>query len=136
MPSQLWLNDWLVLVLIVTVLLLIAIWMTVAPIPVLVLLVRVQLVVFTKILLILPHILAVGAIFVLIPIVVVLVGAIIDTGVVCVVELAVFLAFVFLTSVVLSGGTGRACRECEKCGGQGKKTQVSESGFHLVVLPE
>jgi hypothetical protein len=113
---------------------LIGIWMTVAPIPVLVLLVRVQLVVFTKILLILPHVLAVGAIFVLIPIVVVLVGAIVDTGMVSVVALAVFLAFVFLTSVVLSGGTGLDCRGCEKCGGQGKKTQVSESGFHLVVL--
>ena len=107
----------------------IGIWMTVAPIPVLVLLVRVQLVVLTKILLILPHVLAVGAIFVLIPIVVVLVGAIIDTGMVSVVALTVFLAF-----VVLSGGTGRDCRGCEKCGGQGKKTQVSESGFHLVVL--
>src|ERR1700731_2270074 len=108
--------------------------MTVAPIPVLVLLVRVQLVVFTKILLILPHVLAVGAIFVLIPIMVVLVGAIVDTGMVSVVALAVLLAFVFLTSVVLSGGRGRDCRGCEKCGGQGKKTQVSESDFHLVVL--
>jgi len=29
---------------------------------------------------------------------------------------------------------GRDCRGCEKCGGQGKKTQVSESSFHLVVL--
>ena len=92
----------------------IGIWMTVAPIPVLVLLVRVRLVVFTKILLILPQVLAVGAIFVLIPIVVVLVGAIVDTGMVSVVALAVFLAFVFLTSVVWSGGTGRDCRGCEK----------------------
>jgi hypothetical protein len=39
-----------------------------------------------------------------------------------------------LTSVVLSGRPGRDCCGCEKCGGQGKKTQVSESGFHLVVL--
>jgi hypothetical protein len=123
-----------VLVLIVTVLLLIAIWMTVPPIPVLVLLVGVQLVVFTKILLILPQVLAVGAIFVLIPIVVVLVGAIVDTSMVFVVALAVFLAFVFLTSVVLSGGAGCDYHGYEECGGQGKKTQVSESGFHLVVL--
>jgi hypothetical protein len=108
--------------------------MSVAPIPVLILLVRVRLVVFTKILLILPQVLTVGAIFVLIPIVVVLVGAIVDTATVSVVALAVFLAFVFLTSVVLSGGTDRDSRGCEKCGGQGKKSQVSESGFHVVVL--
>ena len=109
--------------------------MTVAPIPVLVLLVVVQLVVFTKLLLILPRVLAVGAIFVLIPVVVVLVGTIVDTGLVSVVALGVCLAFVFLTSVVLSGRAGRDCRGCEKCDGQGKKTQVSESGFHLMVLP-
>jgi hypothetical protein len=53
-----------VLVLIAAGFLLIAILMTVAPIPVLVLLVVVQLVVFTKLLLILPRVLAVGAIFV------------------------------------------------------------------------
>src|ERR1700731_741387 len=106
--------------------------MTVAPIPVLVLLVRVQLVVFTKILLILPHVLTIGAIFVLIPIVVVLVGAIVDTGMVSVVALGVFLAFVVLTSVVLSGGAGRDGRRSEKCSGQGKKTKVSVSGFHLM----
>jgi hypothetical protein len=38
------------------------------------------------------------------------------------------------TSVVLRGGTDRDSRGCEMCGGQGKKTQVSESGFHVVVL--
>jgi hypothetical protein len=53
---------------------------------------------------------------------------------VSVVTLVVFLAFVVLTSVVLSGGTGRDGRRCEKCSGQGKKAQVSVSGFHLVVL--
>src|SRR5579863_7688247 len=106
------------LVRIVAVFLLIAIWVTMAPIPVLVLLVFVQLAVITKLLLILPRILAVGTIFVLIPIVVVLVGAIIDTGVVFVVALAVFLSFLFLTSVVLCGGAGRNCCGCEKCGGQ------------------
>jgi hypothetical protein len=127
------LDDWLVFVLIATVLLLIAIWMTVAPIPVLVLLVGVQPVVFTEILLILSEVLSVGAIFILIPIVIVLVGAIVDTGMVSVVALGVFLAFVFLTSVVLSSGSGCDCRGCEKRGGQSKKTQVSVSGFHLVV---
>ena len=133
-PSQLWLDDWLVLVFIATRFLLIAIWMTVTPIPVLVLLVVVQLVVFTILPLILPRVLAVGAIFVLIPVVVVLVGAIVDTALVSVVALSVFLAFVVLTSVVLSGRPGRDCCGCEKCGGQGKKTQVSESDFHVVVL--
>src|SRR5579864_4600974 len=128
------LDDQLVLVLIVMVLLSIALWMTVAPFPVLVLLFVVQLVVLTIILLILPRVLAVGAIFVLIPIVVVLVSAIVDTGMVFVVALGVFLAFVFLTSVVLSGGAGLDCRRCEKCSGQGKKTHLSVSGFHLVVL--
>jgi hypothetical protein len=34
----------------------------------------------------------------------------------------------------LRGRAGRESRGCEKCGAQGKKTQVSESGFHLVVL--
>jgi hypothetical protein len=38
------------------------------------------------------------------------------------------------TSVVLRGGTDRDSRGCEKCGSQRKKTQVSESGFHVVVL--
>src|ERR1700687_650805 len=108
--------------------------MAVTPIPVLVLLVVVQLVVFTKLLLILPRVLAVGAIFVLIPVVVVLVGAIVDSGLVFVVALGVFLAFVILTSVVLSGRPGRDCCGCEKCDGQGNETQVSESGFHGVVL--
>src|SRR5579864_4705169 len=130
MPSQPWLDDWLVLVLIVTVLLFIAIGMTVPPIPVLVLLVGVQRVVFTKILLILPLVLAIGAVFVLIPIVVVVVAAIVDASMVSVVASAVFLAFVVLTSVVLSGGTCRDCRGCEKRSGQGQETQVSESGFH------
>ena len=133
MPPQVSSDEQLVLFWIVTVLLSIAIWVTVAPIPVLVLLVVVQLVVFTKLQLILPHVLVVGAILVLVPIVLVLVGAIVDTGLVFVVVLAV-LSFLFLTFVVLSGGSGRDCRGGEKCGGQGKKTQASESGFHLVVL--
>ena len=65
---------------------------------------------------------------------VVLVGAIVDTGLVSVVALGVLLAFVFLTSVVLRGRAGRESRGCKKCGAQDKNTQVSESGFHLVVL--
>ena len=89
----------------------IAIGMAVAPIPVLILLLGVQCLVLTKVLVLFPRVLTVGLIFVFIPIVVVLVGTIVDSGLLFVVSFVIFLTF-----VVLSDGPGRDRTRGKQCG--------------------
>ena len=71
----------------------IAIGMAVAPIPVLILLLGLQCRVLTKVLVLFPRVLKVGLVFVFIPVVVVLVGTIVDSGLLFVVSFVIFLTF-------------------------------------------
>ena len=101
--------------------------MTVAPIPVLVLLGMVQLGVITILDVVLPKISAVGAIFAVIPVVVILVFAVVDTSLFLVVVLALFLAF-----VVLRRSSGPECHRRDQGGSQDQVTQVSVSELSWV----
>jgi hypothetical protein len=66
---------------------------------------------------------AVGAVLVIIPIVVVLVLPIVNAGL-----------FLFVSVVVLRRRARYNCHGCGQCGTQEKKTYVSVSGFHVVLL--
>jgi hypothetical protein len=97
--------------------------MTVPPIPILILLAVIQRRVFPIFLVLFSKIYAVGTVLVVIPIVVVLVGTIVNA---CL--------FPLVSVVVLRGRARSNCHGCGQCGTQEKKTYVSVSGFHFVLL--
>src|ERR1700722_12761338 len=97
--------------------------MTVPPIPILILLPVIQRRVFPEFLMLFSKIYSVGAVLVLIPIVVVLVRAIVNA------------CLFFIVSVVVLCCRARSnCHGCGQCGAQEKKTYVSVSGLHFVLL--
>src|ERR1700733_2539073 len=99
--------------------------MTVAPGPVVVLLVMIQLRVVTVLDVVLPKVEAVGAIFAVVPVVVILVGAVVDTSLFPIVVLALILAF-----VVLRYSSGPECHRCDQGGSENQVSQVWISGLH------
>src|ERR1700676_1321602 len=97
--------------------------MTVSPIPILILLPVIQRRVFPVFLVLFPKIYAVGAVFVVIPAVVVLVRAVVNA------------CLFFIVSVIVLRRCARSNRGgCGQCGAEKKKTYVSVSGFHFVLL--
>jgi len=97
--------------------------MTVPPIPILVLLPVIQRRVSPVFLVLFSKIYAVGSVLVVIPIVVVLVLPIVNA---CL--------SLFVSVVVLLCRARSNCHGCGQCGTQEKKTHVSVSGFHVVLL--
>src|SRR5580658_9059004 len=97
--------------------------MAVPPIPILILLPVIQRRVFPVFLVLFSKIYAVGTVLVAIPIVVVLVRAIVNA---CL--------FFSVLVVVLRRRARSNCYGCGQCGSQEKKTYVSVSGFHFVLL--
>jgi hypothetical protein len=104
--------------------------MTVAPIPICALLFLALFGERTILSMLLPEILAIGTVFVGIPIVIVLVVA-----VVYLVAVVVGLMMLFLAYMVLRPGGREHCRWCSKDGRKKKGTaQVSIGAVHVIIL--
>ena len=103
------------------------IWIIVAPFPVGGLLPGIQLN-ESPLLVVLGLIPPVRAVFVGVPVVIVLVVLVIVTSVV------LALLPVFVVPIVLRAGSGDHCNRCTKCSSQKKRTEVSVSTVHVGLL--